>query len=270
MVKIVASDIGGTLTNKENGISDFTIKVIHALPVPFCFVTGFNRFIAFKYFDMVGREDAYMIAQNGAFVYHGKKLLMYSLLDKRFVKDIVDFGIKNNCIARVFCTDNNVYCFVPEGYTEEPLRWDKPIYKIFNKGVEDLPADVIQVGFFERVEKIERITDKAIELFGDIVMFGPKLYGTHQWLEFNNPAAKKHIAFKKLADYLKIDLKDAMYCGDNYNDIELLKIVGEPVVVGDAEEEIKKYGKHIVDAGYNDGVAKFLVEYFKLKDFFRS
>jgi len=265
MVKIVASDIGGTLTNKENKISEFTKRVIHALPVPFCFITGFNRYVAFKYFDMVGKEDAYMIAQNGAFVYHGRKLLMYSLLDKRFVKEIVDFGLKNNCIARVFCTDNNVYCFVPENYTEEPLRWDKPIYKIFKGKVEDLPADVIQVGFFERIEVIEKIVDEAVSLFGYIVMFGPRLYGTHQWLEFNNPAAKKHIAFKKLADYLRIDLKDAIYCGDNYNDIELLKIVGEPVVVGDAHEDIKKYAKHIVDAGYNDGVAKFLAEYFGLK-----
>ncbi len=265
MAKIVASDIGGTLTNKENKISDFTKKVIHARPVPFCFVTGFNRFIAFKYFDMVGKEDAYMIAQNGAFVYHGKKLLMYSLLDKRFVKDIVEFGLKNNCIARVFCTDNNVYCFIPKNYKEEPLRWDKPIYRVFEKSVEELPADVIQVGFFERIEKVEKIKDNAIEKFGDIVMFGPKLYGTHQWLEFNNPAAKKHIAFKKLAEYLNIDLKDAIYCGDNYNDIELLKIVGEPVVVGDAEEEIKKVAKHVVDAGYNDGVAKFLVDYFNLQ-----
>ena len=264
MVKIVGSDIGGTLTNRENRISEYTAEIIKKIPVPFCFITGFNRYVAFKYFDMVGRKDAYMIAQNGAFVYQGRKLLMYSLLDKSFVKEIVDFALKNNCIARVFCTDNNVYCFVPENYTEEPLRWDKPIYRIFNDKVENLPAEVIQIGIFERIEKINEISELAESLFGDIVMFGPKLYGTHQWLEFNNPAAKKHIAFKKLCDYLNIDLKDAIYCGDNYNDIELLKIVGLPVVVKDAEDEIKKYGKKIVDEGYNDGVAKFLAEFFEL------
>ncbi len=266
MIKMVGSDIGGTLTNRENRISEYTAEIIKKLPVPFCFVTGFNRYVAFKYFDMVGREDAYMIAQNGAFVYHGKKLLMYSLLDKRFVGEIVDFALKNNCIARVFCTDNNVYCFVPENYSEKPLRWDKPIYKIFDGKVDDLPADVIQVGFFERIEKIEEIKGIAIELFGEIVMLGPKLYGTHQWLEFNNPSAKKHIAFKKLCDYLGIDLKDTVYCGDNYNDIELLKLVGIPVVVKDADDEIKKYAKHLTEEGYNDGVAKYLAEIFNLKE----
>ncbi len=264
MVKIVGSDIGGTLTNKENRISPLTKRVIHSLPVPFCFITGFNRYIAFKYFDMVGKEDAYMIAQNGAFIYQGRKLLMYSLLDKRFVKEIVNFGLKYNCIARVFCTDNNVYCFIPDGYSEERLRWDTPIYKVFDKSVEELPADVIQIGFFEKLEKINRVKKEAYERFGDIVMEGPLLYGTHQWLEFNNPAAKKHIAFKKLLDYLKIDIKDAMYCGDNYNDIELLKIAGLSVVVGDAPEDVKKVADRVVDAGYNDGVAKFLIEYFNL------
>ncbi len=45
-----------------------------------------------------------------------------------------------------------------------------------------------------------------------------------------------------------------MYIGDNYNDIELLKIVGYPVVMANAPEEVKIFGKYITSSNNEGGV----------------
>ncbi len=266
MIEFVGSDIGGTLTDRNGSISPKTRGIISRLPVPFCLVTGFNRHVAFRYRDQFEKSDNfYLIAQNGSFVYRGKELLFSNLLDATLVEDIVSFVLSAGCVARIFCTDNNVYCLIPDGYDRKILRWDEPVYRFFDRPLSELPDKVIQVGVFEPVSLIHRLMRPAEEIFGDICMVGPLLFGTHQWLEFNHPAAKKEIAFPRLLDMLGISLENAMYCGDNYNDLALLKKVGYPVAVADAVPEVRAVAKQVTGPGFEDGISEFLVRKFSLE-----
>ena len=264
MVAFVGSDIGGTLTDRNGEISPRTRDVISRLPVPFCLVTGFNRHVAFCYRNQLKLDNLYLIAQNGSFAYRGSELLFSNLLDASLVTDIVTFILSADCVARVFTTDNNVYCIVPDGYNRKIRRWDEPIYHYFSRPLSEIPARVIQVGVFEPVEVIRNLMKPAMEIFGEICMEGPLLYGTHQWLEFNHPLAKKEFAFPRLLDELGIPLEDAMYCGDNYNDLPLLKKVGYPVAVGDAVPEVRAVAKELTAPAAENGIAEFLAKEFDL------
>jgi len=265
LIEFIGSDIGGTLTDQNGDISRRTREIITSLPIPFCLVTGFNRYVAFHYRDQFESDDLYLIAQNGSFAYRGKEHLFSSLLDGALVEDIVTFILSAGCVARIFCTDNNVYCLVPDGYDRKILRWDEPVYRVFDRSLSELPDKVIQVGVFEPVSLIRRLMEPAEEIFGNICMQGPLLYGTHQWLEFNHPDAKKEIAFPRLLDMLDIPLKNAMYCGDNYNDLALLEKVGYPVAVEDAVPEVRAVAKTVTGPGFEDGIAGFLAREFALE-----
>jgi len=262
MIKLVGSDIGGTLTDKNENISQYTVETINKLTIPFCFVTGYNRYISYKYLDNLPLNDYYLIAQNGSFCYHKKELLFSNLLDIETAEKAVDFALNSNCIARIFCTDNFVYCKKPKNYTDTPLRWDKPIYKFFDDNLTNLPSTIIQVAIFEPIEKIQKIEKQALKLFKNNCITGPFLYGTHKWLEFNNPQATKGKSFAKLANLLNIPLKDTIYFGDNYNDLDLLKKAGTSAVVADADEEIKAAADIVIAPGYEDGVAKYIQQHF--------
>ncbi|RLE16444.1 MAG: hypothetical protein DRJ14_08540 [Acidobacteria bacterium] len=265
LIEFIGSDIGGTLTDENGGISDRTRRVVARLPVPFCLVTGFNRHVAFRYRDQFQSDNLYLIAQNGSFTYRGEELLSSNLLDASLVEDIVAFILSADCVARVFCTDNNVYCLVPDGYNRKIRRWDEPVYRFFNRPLSELPSEVIQVGVFEPVSIIQRLMGPAVTIFGDVCMEGPMLFGTHQWLEFNHPDAKKEIAFPRLLDMLGVSLENAMYCGDNYNDLALLKKVGYPVAVADAVPEVRAVAKQVTGPGFEDGISEFLVREFGLE-----
>ena len=47
-----------------------------------------------------------------------------------------------------------------------------------------------------------------------------------------------------------------MFIGDGYNDVEVLKTVGYPVVMGNAPEDVKKYAKYITSDNDSGGVAE--------------
>ncbi len=228
-------------------------------------MTGFNRHVAFRYRDQFESGSIYLIAQNGSFAYRGKELLFSNLLPSSLVADIVTFILSAGCVARVFSTDNNVYCLVPDGYSRKIRRWDTPIYRFFSGELPGIPGDVIQVGLFEPVEVVRELITPAVRTFGEICMAGPLLYGSHQWLEFNHPKAKKEVAFPRLLDLLGISLQKAMYCGDNYNDLPLMRKVAYPVAVADAVPEVLEVAKVVTDSGFSDGIAVFLAKEFGIK-----
>jgi Cof subfamily protein (haloacid dehalogenase superfamily) len=61
---------------------------------------------------------------------------------------------------------------------------------------------------------------------------------------------------------LNIDLKEIMAFGDNFNDIELLKAVGNGVAVANAKEELKSVANEVTDLAKEDGVAKTIEKYY--------
>ncbi len=265
MIEIVGSDIGGTLTGRDGSISDRTRDILQKLPVPLCLVTGFNRHVAFQYRDRLNIPSAYLIVQNGAFAYQGEKLLDQRLLNPESAAEIVAFLLSNGMVARIFCTDNNVYCVVPDGYERQMLRWDEPIYRIHSGSTDSLLEEAIQVCAFEPVEHIQTILGPARNRFGPLCIEGSLLFGTHQWIEFNHPRARKEIAFLDLLEQLEIDPRHAMYCGDNYNDLQLMERVGFAVAVGDAPRAIRSRAQLVTAPGYEDGIARFLATHFQLE-----
>ena len=45
-----------------------------------------------------------------------------------------------------------------------------------------------------------------------------------------------------------------MAFGDGHNDIEMLDIVGYPIVMGNGSEEVKKHGRYICQSVNEDGI----------------
>jgi hydroxymethylpyrimidine pyrophosphatase-like HAD family hydrolase len=59
-------------------------------------------------------------------------------------------------------------------------------------------------------------------------------------------------------DYLEISKDNSIAFGDNFNDVEMLKLVGFGVAMGNAPQEVKMVAKHIAPSNLDDGVAQTL------------
>jgi Cof subfamily protein (haloacid dehalogenase superfamily) len=78
-------------------------------------------------------------------------------------------------------------------------------------------------------------------------------------LDILPPGCSKGSAIGRLADSLGIRREEIMAIGDNYNDVEMLNFVGQPVLMGNAPPELLKRAKQsgwsITRTNDEDGVA---------------
>jgi HAD superfamily hydrolase (TIGR01484 family) len=75
-------------------------------------------------------------------------------------------------------------------------------------------------------------------------------------LEIGGVSTGKGDAVQMLAKYLQIQPSNIMAVGDSPNDSSMLKLVGLPIAVANAKEEVKAVAKHIMGTNDEGGVAQ--------------
>jgi Cof subfamily protein (haloacid dehalogenase superfamily) len=79
-------------------------------------------------------------------------------------------------------------------------------------------------------------------------------------LEVNSIDAQKGVALEKVLKEKGLSPKDGMAMGDNLNDLSMMKVVGRPVAMGNALDQIKEFCTYQTTANREDGVAKAIQE----------
>lgn len=72
---------------------------------------------------------------------------------------------------------------------------------------------------------------------------------------------KKEIV-EKYCQEQNVDLKKVIYVGNDINDLEIMKAVGQAIAPADASQEIKDIANVITRAGGGEGVIRELLKYF--------
>lgn len=75
-------------------------------------------------------------------------------------------------------------------------------------------------------------------------------------IEVISPIADKGRALAKLCEQYGISLERCIAIGDSENDLEMLRIVGMPVAMGNANDAVKQTARYITTTNAEDGVAK--------------
>ena len=81
-----------------------------------------------------------------------------------------------------------------------------------------------------------------------------------------NKKASKGNAVLHLAKKLFLDVDELMAIGDQENDRSMLEAVGNPVVMSNGKEELKKIAKYVTKSNAESGVAHAINEWV-LKDY---
>lgn len=78
------------------------------------------------------------------------------------------------------------------------------------------------------------------------------------YLEISPKHTSKADAVDFLCEHFNIPTEFSLSLGDNYNDLDMLKRTGQSVAMGNAPEDIKAFATHITADNNSDGVAKAL------------
>lgn len=278
MIRIIASDMDGTLLNNKHDIDEETVEAIRKAEeagIIFAISTG-REYDSVKGILEKHNIKAQCVLSNGA-EYRDEEgnILDVININEEAAKKIIKMLNENKLSARIF-TDKGVFTtstkeealqevvfrtmtFNP-GTTEEEarkiaetqgfftcLKYIDNIEKFFSEGIEVRKF----VAFHKDIELIDRMKMLISEIPGLAISSSFR-----DNIEVTDINAQKGIILEKVAKKMSIDSKEVMIFGDSFNDYSMFEIFEESVAMKNAIPEVKAIAKYITDSNDNLGVAK--------------
>lgn len=279
MIKLIASDMDGTLLNAQMQISDENAKAIRyavSKGIEFVVATGRNRQEAIAALDAAGIKCA-MINLNGALIYTKEGDLQFTMpITREDTEEILDYFEENNVYYEV-CTNKGIL-------SESQAQRIENFASMLASTLEHLTykmaiamastnLELLEISYVDSIReelkktdmevlKIICFTSKHPSALGSVAKHLNQLPGVVVTssgpfnLEINNKNAQKGIAVGRAAKERGIDLADVMTIGDSLNDASMIQIAGVSFAMGNAAIEIKDYAKYTTDTNLENGVAK--------------
>lgn len=268
MYKAIFIDIDGTLRDNNENISDKTIEMIKEVTkkgilVVLC--SGRPR----KYTEDVSKvcgASKYIITSGGSNIYDYEEdkelyinrmnkeacIQLYHIAEKANVRFIMNVG-ESRVVNKLKHLDG----------TEIELKTDIETFVNENNVLQCVISDSDFNNIKKIKEQIEKVKNVEIKNQSKNLIEGIETTRKSGYCDVANIETSKGNGIKELCKILKIDLKDTIGIGDDFNDIEMFKIVGHSVAMGNANDNVKQYADEVTDTNENNGVAMFLERLLK-------
>jgi Cof subfamily protein (haloacid dehalogenase superfamily) len=284
-MKIIATDMDGTLLNNEEEVSKENVEAIKKAQeqgIEVIIATGRGYIAAVEPLAKAGLQIP-VIGLNGAEIRTAEGELLHS----------VPLGNDLYYKIQQACQRQDIYfeVFTNHGtYTDNLERSIQAMIEIVsstnvNYDEEKIRAHVmhrVEVGRLKTIESYNHLFDLSDIEFYKVLTFsrseeklrnvGKELEGEKELaitasardnLEINHINAQKGIALEKFAKERGVEMKDVMALGDNFNDVSMLRIAGRSVAMENAEQEIKDMCHFVTKKNIEHGVGHAIEQLLK-------
>lgn len=263
-IKAVGADLDGTLLPKTKVITPFTISVISKLKdkgIVFFPVTGKALSLTKRIFKDI---EVPMVALEGAYIHVNGKDLWDSkcFIEKQLGKGILAVGKG----VETFLISNDTV------YTQGDVPYIRYKHWACNYGgeAEKSSLEKLTVIVFLSADRafLENLKRDICKSFGDFIIpyLSPIMYFGRYYLTVRSLNISKYRGTVRLLNHFNISTDEMLFLGDWRNDIPMLKRVGFPIAMRNAERDVAKYAKAVtLKTNEEDGVADFLAGFFNLR-----
>ncbi|MQS51945.1 Cof-type HAD-IIB family hydrolase [Companilactobacillus mishanensis] len=285
MIKIIASDMDGTLLNDKMEVSSRNIDAINeatANGIDFLIASGRGLSEA-KPFLRNEVHPGY-ITLNGAEVYNqDEELISSNPISRKSVKTISDY-LKANDLYFELITDKGIFSNSEEksvsslaellhilnpnttyeqalADTKEKVKHSQTIFIDDLNEILDNPEYKLMkfLVFDSRQDEVFGPLKAELSKDKDIVVTS----SSPNNVEINSVDAQKGIALMEYAKSKGVKPEETMAIGDNLNDYSMIKAAGIGVAMANAVPKISEIADQHADTNVKDGVAKVIEEVIK-------
>lgn len=261
-IRLVVSDIDGTLVTDEKRITPQTQEAVQALNeahIPLCLVSsrppiGMTRFIT-----QLGNKNPYAGYNGALIVDHSDQTLSHLVLDSDCVREIVELLNAHHIQVWIFQGRKWYVSGEERAFQDEeeatisitPIQvsvWKKSHFE----GVEKMMAVSADITLLSHIEK------KLHELFSNDVSIA---HSMPHYIDMTHRSAHKGYAAQKLAELMNISIEEVACLGDMNNDIPMMKVVGCAIAMGNASDHVKKHAHYITATNEEEGWAQAIHNY---------
>jgi hypothetical protein len=255
MIKLIITDLDGTLLNDEKTLSPIfweTEQAIHAKGILFSIASGRQFHNLLEKFDRI-KERTLFIAENGTYASYQGKEIFVNALGKAETARLIEIGKRLKGSHMIVCGKNSAYTESADSRFLSEARKYYSRLKIVNDLFE-VEDDVLKVTIcdFSGAEK-HRIHFQACETEYQIAL------ATKIWLDFTHLSANKGTAIAKVQQDLGISFDETMVFGDYLNDLEMMKSAKHSYAMKNAHPQIIEAANFVTEFdNNNEGVERMI------------
>lgn len=260
-IKLIISDMDGTLLNSEHEVSEqffSAFKKLREKGVKFAVASGRQYYSLMERMEPV-KDDMIYIAENGAIVMEDGEQKHIEPMEpeivERVIKKVRSLGGK----YLILCGREQAYIESTDPEFMEPFLNHYEKYKVV-EDLMDVKDDVFlkvticdlsgaEENSLPHVEEFKK--ELQVKLSGEI------------WIDFNDKKAQKGNALKAVQKIHGISKEETMAFGDYLNDIELFEHAGIGYAVDNAHPDVKEAAEFTTKSNDENGVELVLEEMLK-------
>lgn len=281
MIKLIASDMDGTLLNSKHEISKENLEAIKKAEeqgVRFTIATGRDITQVKEVLEKYNLKCQCLLSNGAEYRDEDGNILEKIDIEKDKLKEILSI-LKNRGIKAQLFTNEGIYtpssieealegtvhmiqCFEKVKSYEEALKIAKSHPGFtglkFISNIEEFlnsPVEVRKIfAFYPDLEVLAK-AKKEIEEIDGLAVSSSFINN----IEITNKDAQKGLTLAKVAKKLGIKKEEVMVMGDSFNDYSMFTEFTETVAMKNAIPEVKEIAKYITDTNDNHGVAKAIL-----------
>ncbi|MEA2056292.1 MAG: Cof-type HAD-IIB family hydrolase [Patescibacteria group bacterium] len=258
-IKGILIDVDGTLVNTKKEVSAQTKKHLHRLinkgyKLGVCTGRSYPD-LKNSILNLFPKNSLHIVDDGGLIINQQGKVLYGSYLPGKLVKKICknilemggDFGFAHGGVKYY----NQPFL----AHMQSKDKWRKAI------GEPDMLKDWSTpcLGLYNINHKIENYLKQLKENGVKIVGSKSDKYAS-TFLKVEGKNVNKGTAAIKWAEFNNLEMRQIMMLGDSYNDLEVMKLVGVAVAMGNSVKEIKEVANIVVKDVDHNGLSKFLAQ----------
>lgn len=266
MIRLIASDMDGTLLTSDKRLPGDFAQVVRALKekdISFCIASG-RQYASLRRDLEELVPELIFIAENGALIMENDKQLFIDPLQACDLPRIVRAADGLEKVFPVVCRSDAA---LVDARADESFVNELRMYYEQTFVVEDLALacgdfhDVCKVAFYDGGDAATHALPILQQRLGEhhaVILSGLN------WVDVMKPGVNKGRAMRMLQTLKGVSPDDCMAFGDYLNDLELLESVTESYAMENALPELKRIAAHIAPPNDEDGVMRVVKEKFGL------
>ena len=269
MIQLFASDLDGTLLNKDHALDELILSRINQLLEAgrtFSVATGRDQNSLPKEFT---REGIYRVCMNGSkTVDWNDRVIHAQPLDKEVVQKVLQKFPEVNFVF--MCNEGKLTTRSEEDVLRRILEspnWkhnpNPELAKMFMNGYyfdmskeEILKHDVYKMDAHECTETQKQQIQDFVDQYPDQLINAPSY---PHLIELTHPLATKGQAIMRLADRLGIEQDQVAVYGDGWNDADMMRLFDHSYAPENAEPRVKELAKEVIGHNHDYAVSEHMV-----------
>lgn len=249
MIKLIASDMDGTLLDSNKNINPEFNKILNTLKekgILFAAISGRDLESLKNVFKDI-TEDIIFASNNGNLIVYKDKILFENYIEKENLNLVIPTIRKYAKKATIYCSKDCIYSesifpFIAGIKFGFKVKVVKDITKINDK--------IIKISTFGEKEMIDKSL-KALNTFKDRLMITPS---GASCFDICKIGGHKGQGIKILQDLYNIKFEETMVFGDHMNDLEMMDYAHFSHAMENAEKEVKNRARFIAKTNDENGV----------------